>query len=372
MPNRHPAARLLIPLLAALAALLVPASALALPRDFWGVVPAEAPGEEQLATVARGGVETIRVPFNWGSVQDSRGAEPDWSSTDTAVKNADRAGLDVLPFLAGPPEWAIAREGVSGVRAPISLPVKTAEQRQGWREFLRLVVFRYGPGGSFWAENPELPARPIRTWQIWNEENYKYFVARPSPSQYGELVKNSFAALRSADGGARIVLGGLFARPKGGSSKVTPKRAYFATDFLERMYRTTPGVRSKFAAVALHPYSPSYTQLPEEVEELRAVLKQEHDAGKALWITELGWSSGHPSAANGHNQFEKGVQGQRRELVGAFKLLKANQRAWHLQRVYWFSLTDAPETCNFCDGSGLFGEGFSPKPAWNAYVGQAR
>jgi hypothetical protein len=364
--------RLLIPLLATLAALLLPASALALPRDFWGVVPTEPPGEGQLTTIARGGVETIRVPFNWAAVQSSPGALPDWSSTDTEVANADRAGLDVLPFLAGPPEWAIAREGVGGFRAPVSLPVKTAAQRQGWREFLRLVVFRYGPGGSFWSEHPELAPHPIRTWQIWNEENYKYFVARPSPSQFGELVENSFSALRSADGGARIVLGGLFSEPKGGDSTATPKRTYLATDFLERMYRTTPGVGSKFAAVALHPYSPSYTRLSGEVERLRAVMAKEHDAGKALWITELGWSSDHPSAANGENAFEKGIQGQRRELLGAFRLLKANQRAWHLQRVYWFSLTDAPGSCNFCDGSGLFGEGFTPKPAWNAYVGQAR
>ncbi len=364
--------RLLIALLAALAALLLPASAFALPRDFWGVVPAETPGEGQLTTIARGGVETIRVPFNWGSVQSARGAVPDWSSTDTAVENADRAGLDVLPFLAGPPEWAIAREGVGGVRAPVSLLVKTAEQRLGWREFLRLAVFRYGPGGSFWNEHPELAARPIRTWQIWNEPNFKYFDARPSPSQFGELVNNSYSALRSADPGARIVLGGLFSRPKGGGSKATPKRSYLATDFLERMYRTTPGVRSKFAAVALHPYSYSYKQLPEEVEELRAVMTRQHDAGKALWITELGWSSDRPNSANGHNQFEKGVAGQKRELTGAFKLVKANQRAWHLQRVYWFSLTDAPGSCNFCDGSGLFGDGFTPKPAWYAYVAQAR
>jgi hypothetical protein len=25
-------------------------------------------------------------------------------------------------------------------------------------------------------------------------------------------------------------------------------------------------------------------------------------------------------------------------------------------------------TCNFCDGSGLFGEGFIPKPSWKAFV----
>ena len=59
-------------------------------------------------------------------------------------------------------------------------------------------------------------------------------------------------------------------------------------------------------------------------------------------------------------------------LKGAFSLLSGKQAKWKLQRVYWFSVDDQPGTCNFCDGSGLFGPGFVPKPAWYAYVGQAR
>jgi hypothetical protein len=252
--------------------------------------------------------------------------------------------------------------------------VQTAGQRAAWREFLRLAVFRYGPGGSFWAENPLLPAHPIRIWQIWNEENYKYFVARPNPAQYGRLVVESFRDLRSADRGARIVLGGLFLRPKGGGKKPAGqiRRAWFAADFLEQMYRATPGVRGKFMAVALHPYSKGYRELTPEIEEVRAALKKSRDPGRALWVTELGWSSGKPNATNGHNQFEKGWRGQARELSGAFELLQAKSASWRVKRVYWFSFTDAPGTCNFCDGSGLFSQSFAAKPAWSAYKRFAR
>jgi hypothetical protein len=362
----------------ALLALAVPAgAAAALPAGFWGVVANEPASPEEGATLRAGGVEGIRVPVNWSAVQSSPGGLPDWSSVDPFVRGAAEAGMSVLPFLTGPPGWAVAYEGIGGgAKAPVSLPVQTAAQRSGWREFLRLAVFRYGPGGSFWTENPLLPERPVRTWQIWNEENYKYFAARPSPSQYGKLVVDSYQDLRSADPGARIVLGGLFARPKGGNTKAAPgriKRAYFAADFLEQMYKTTPGVRGKFLAVALHPYSYSYKQLTPELEELRAALKRSGDGGRALWITELGWSSGRPSAANGHNKFEKGPQGQARELRGAFGLLRANAAPWRVKRVYWFSYTDSPGTCNFCDGSGLFApHGGAPKPAWSAYKSFAR
>jgi hypothetical protein len=361
----------------ALSALLAPAGAqAALPADFWGVVANEAPQPEEAATLRAGGVESFRVPVNWGAVQSSRGGVPDWSSVDPYVRAGAEGGVSVLPFLVGAPGWAVASEGIGGgTRAPVSLPVQTAAQRSAWREFLRLAVFRYGPGGSFWAANPLLPAHPIRTWQIWNEENFKYFAARPSPSQYGRLVVNSYRDLRSADPGAQIVLGGLFGRPKGGSTKVAPgriKRAYLAADFLEQMYKATPGVRGKFLAVALHPYVYSYKQLPREVEAMRAALQASRDGGRAIWLTELGWSSGHPSASNGHNGFEKGPAGQARELRGAFNLLRANAAAWRVKRVYWFSFTDQADTCNFCDGSGLFGEGMKPKPAWSSYKSFAR
>ena len=363
--------RRLLAIAVALGALLAPgAASAALPADFWGVVPAGNLSAEQARTIKAGGVESVRFPINWAAVQSSPGAAPDGSSIDPEIRAAAEAGLNVLPFLGGAPGWAVESESVDGVSAPRGLPVQTAAQRAGWREFLRLAVFRYGPGGTFWTENPLLPAHPIRIWQIWNEENFKYFAARPSPSQYGKLVVESFGDLRSADSGAKIVLGGLFGRPKGGSSKPQPgkvKRAYLAADFLERMYRTTPGVRGKFLAVALHPYSYNYNELPGEIEEVRAALRRSHDPGRAIWLTELGWSSGRPEAANGNNGFEKGRQGQARELRGAFRLLREGATAWRVKRLYWFSLTDAPGTCNFCDGSGLFGDGFVPKPAWSAY-----
>ena len=369
-------ATLLILALALVAALAPTAASAALPRSFFGVVANEAPTPGEGQTLAAGGVESLRTPIDWAAVQPERYAAPNWASVDPTVRAAAEAGMTVLPFLSSPPRWAVGYEGVGfGAEAPRALPVQTATQRAGWREFLRLAVFRYGPGGSFWAENPLLPARPIRIWQIWNEPNFKYFAARPSPSQFGKLIVQSYQDLRSADPGARIVLGGLFLRPKGGLGKPKPgvvKRAYMAADFLERMYRTTPGVRGKFLAVALHPYSYNYKELTGEIGEVRAALKKERDPGRSLWVTELGWSSGTPSAANGNNRFEKGRQGQARELTGAFKLLEANSAAWRVKRLYWFSFTDAPGTCNFCDGSGLFGQGFVAKPAWAAYQRLAR
>jgi hypothetical protein len=350
----------------ALAAAAAAPPALAVSGSFWGVVPQQTPTPEQLQRLKRGGVDSIRIPISWAVAQPTRGGPIDLSPYDALVGEAASAGLEVLPFLYDAPSWAVPVDRRFG--SPANLPVRTAAQRSAWTRFAQQAVLRYGPNGSFWALNPAVPKRPIETWQIWNEENFKYFVAKPNPAEYGKLVKLSSAAIKGVDPAARLILGGMFARPIEATFAKRPPQAYFAADFLDQMYKSTPGVKSKFQGVALHPYTGTYKRLGPYIEEFRAALAANHDAGKGLWITELGWSSQAPSHGN---SFAKGRSGQAAQLKGAFRLLSAKQRAWRLQQVYWFSIGDQKGVCNFCDGSGLFGNGFVPKPAWFAYVGFA-
>jgi hypothetical protein len=357
-------ARLLLAALLALAALVVPASAAqALPAKFWGAVPQSSLSVEQYQRVHRGGVDTIRIPISWPVVQQTEGAAFDWSATDPQISEAARSGIDVLPFLVGVPSWAERLISVGGgVQVPANLPVK-AKARAGWLAFCKAAIARYGSGGSFWAENPGVPFRPLRNWQVWNEPNFKFFVHEPNPAEYAQLVKISSTAIKGTDPAAKVILAGLFAWPKGANSK-TGNHNLFATDFLEGLYRV-PGIAAKFDGIALHPYSTKYQYLTPQVEEVREVMKKHHDAGTGIWITELGWSS---QPKSGGNSFAKGVNGQAQQLRGAFKLLVKNQRKWNIQRIYWFSIDDHGAACNFCDGSGLFGEGFTPKPSWFAFV----
>jgi hypothetical protein len=363
------ARRLAIALLAACAlTALAAAPAWAVPANFWGAVPQRQLNSSQLQRLRQGGVDSVRVPLVWAAVQAGPGAKLDFSGFDPLVAAAARAHVELLPFLYGAPQWAVRQGAVpgtgGGAKAPVHLPASGAAGR-GWSEFARGAVARYGPQGSFWAENPSVPRRPIRTWQIWNEENYKYFVVRPNPGEYGQLVKRSAAAIRAADRGATIVLGGLFARPAEAALPLHPPQAYTAVEFLDQMYRRSPGVNAAFDGVALHPYTSSYRNLESEIIEARRVLGRHGGAGKGLWLTEIGWSSQRPSRGDA---FAKGVQGQARELTGAFRVLRANQARWRLRQVFWFSVDDLPGACNFCGGSGLFGPGFKPKPAWRAYV----
>ena len=319
----------------------------------------------------RGGVRSIRVAIDWALVQPRRRGGYDWSGADATVEAATRAGLEVLPVLTGAPRWAVRSGPVPGTGGSAEvirhLPAQGAAGR-AWRGFVRAAVDRYGPRGSLWTESLDLPRRPIHSWQIWNEENFKYFVRRPRPGEYARLVTISDQALRAGDPRAQLILGGLFARPLDAVRNFRPPRAYFATDFLEGMYRSSPGIGRHFDGVALHPYAATYKRLAPQIEAVRRVLQRNHDGGKGLWITELGWSSERPSRGDA---FAAGWRGQARQLRGAFRLLRRNQGRWRLRRVYWFSVDDLPGSCNFCGGSGLFASGFRAKPSWHAYVGFA-
>jgi polysaccharide biosynthesis protein PslG len=350
------------------------ASAAAVPAKFFGVVPQSSLSQEQFNTLKAGGVKTMRVALVWGGIQPKRGGPYEWGEFDQVVERAATSGIELLPFAVGTPAWAVPVAnvpGTPGATAPARLPAAGAAAT-AWSAFLKAAVNRYKPGGAFWTEHPLVPQVGIKAWQIWNEPNFKYFVAKPNPTEYGKLVTLSSAAVKSASPTAQVILAGLFAKPAGGR-RLAGKRVanatspnWFASYFLEQMYKTNPGIKSKFQGVALHPYVARYRQLPPEIEEVRDVLTRAGDGAKGMWITELGWSSEAPQGPS--NVFAVGQSGQARELKGAFTLLSQDQAKFRLQHIYWFSVDDAAETCNFCNGSGLFKKGFVPKKSWTEFT----
>ena len=140
-----------------------------------------------------------------------------------------------------------------------------------------------------------------------------------------------------------------------------------AAQFLRDLYRT-PGIKSSFDGVALHPYALDTETLEELVEEFHDVTVENHDR-VGLYITEMGWGS-----QNDFHQvaFEQGIRGQVEELRDAYGYLLENQRRLDVKQVYWYSWKDNPAytECDFCDSVGLFRAGlkFKPKPSWRAFV----
>jgi hypothetical protein len=334
---------------------LTPTGAQALlPPGFIGVSPQSPASRSDFELMREAGVRSVRLPLNWSGIQ-SQGplvAETDWSGFDHEVELAAEEGIRIMPFISSTPEW-VARD-------PKLLPVNSSWQRWAWGNFLRVAAHRYGPTGIFWAERPDLPWLPIRSWEIWNEENIVSFAPRPDPTRFAVLIRISGRVLHRADPGSRVIVGGLFGRPL----QIPPNVA--SGDFLSRLYRVG-GVKPYFDGVGLHPYVADARAMGAQLVNLRRIMRIHGDAATPLYVTELGWGS-----QSGPTRWERGLYGQADQLSRAFSMLSANRLRWRVGGVWWFTWTDEGGSCQFCRSAGLLTEKRLAKPAWyrfNAWTG---
>jgi hypothetical protein len=331
---------------AALAACLLAAPvAGAAPREFYGVNSAEMPSSADLNRMGAGGMGTVRVNLVWGAVQSGRSAEYDWGVYDSVVGNAAENGIRVLPTIYSSPRWVALSHEHPPPTSALGL----------WRAFARAAAGRYGNGGDFWAENPDLPQIPVTDWQIWNESSSPTFwKPKPNAKRYVRLLRKARAGIEAADPRARIMLAGLFPTP-GTDLGVSIDR------YLPQIYRA--GGRRLFDSVALHPYNIRPRGTLRDLKRVRAIMTRFKDRRKPLWATEVGWASGGPPYF-----FTVSRELQAEHLRRTYNLLARNRKRLKLRGVVWFSLRDYGERDDWFENTGLLTFDGSPKPAWHAFV----
>jgi len=313
------------------------------PRGFYGVISAEPlPGSAELARLGRGEVGTLRVNLAWGAVQSGPDADYNWSHYDPVVGQAARNGIRVLATVYSSPAWAEPSPEYPplGPRLP------------QFEAFARAAAQRYGSDGTFWKDNPDLPKVPIVDWQLWNEPNSLLFwKPTPDASAYLELLRGFGSAVRGADRGAQILLGGLFPTPTGGVPM---------DSFISDLYRG--GGKGLFDAASLHPYAATPQKAIAFTEDLRRIMDHFGDADTGLWITEVAWASGGQSSG-----LTVGPARQADYLTQTFKLAAADRERLGLDGVVWYSLNDTPGPL-WPGHCGLFNLDGTAKPSWNALV----
>jgi hypothetical protein len=328
-------------------------SALALPADFFGLVPAGTPSGSDVKRMGQGRVGSARLLVNWATVEQSNDVFK-FTDLDSYIGDLAASGIQPLPYLYGSAPF------VSGEVSHLPRSTKDLEE---WEEFVRTVATRYGKGGTYWTtvyptQHPGANPKPVEDWQTWNEQNAPKYTDPVSPSVYAKVLEATDAGLNAVDPSARIVLGGMFGKPRGGGS-------IKAWSFLKRLYKE-PGVRDHFDAVSLHPYSPDVKGIKTQIEKIRKVLKQKKDTGAKLWITELGWGSDKAG------RLGVGTKKQGKLLKQSFKLLKKKAGKWKVGGVLWYTWRDssnATTDCDWCSSAGLFPRtGDNPKPAWNSFT----
>jgi hypothetical protein len=310
--------------------------------------------DREWARMAANGVESARVVFAWDRAQPDRGGPISFAHTDPMVANGARHGIDVLPVAIYAPPWARVQPGEVG-----SAP----SDRSAYTAYLVAAIERYGPGGAFWRERPELRYRPVRIWQIWNEPHLpSHWLPQSTwPERYGQLLRSSYRAVKRADPGARVVLTGL---------------ANASWRELNRLY-LRGRVEGYFDVAAIHHYSRTPGDFLELTRRMRQTLDKYGDRDVSIWWTETGASaSAGRLRAPGSEHFQTTDRGLAKRVAESYRLLARARRRFRIERVYWYtwasSYQPAPSVFDYSGMSVFDGSATSPKPALSAYRRIAR
>jgi hypothetical protein len=369
-------------LIAALAALALPAAALSQPivSAIANPVAQGAETDADYAKMRAAGVQVIRVTVNWPDVapealpaqfsaDDPADPAYRWGALDGKLTSLARAGFEPIVCVVGAPIWA-----VSGLSKAGDGPQEPDPQQLA--AFARAAAIRYS------GTTPDLPR--VRYWQVYNEPNLsgylmpQYRAGRPySPGWYRSMV-NAFAdAVHQVSRDNLVVAGGqspFTFRNEYGLQSVPPLR--FMRDLLcmSKGKRPKPSCSAKvsFDVWAHHPYTsggPTHSaERPDDVslgdlQEMKALLDAAVHAGHVVsrrpplfWVTEFSWDSKPPDTEAVPVRLE------------ARWVAEAVYRMWAsgVSLVTWFSLRDQPFPKGYYQ-SGLYFVGGKPKPARDAF-----
>jgi hypothetical protein len=330
--------RRLVPLLAALAAVLFAAAPAHADRQVpqgWVGMNIGGPTfasnvdlDAEMDRMVAAGVESLRIPAFWNEIQPTRGT-PRWRLLDRVMSAAARHGLPVMPTVVGTPRWARIRRG--DVYSP---PRGTAN----YAAILTALLRRYGAQGDFWAAHPELPLDPIRAVQVWNEVSLGgYWSIQPFARAYVRLLHAAHDAIKRVDPGAQVVLAGL---------------PNFSWRDLGKIYRA--GGRRWFDVAAVHPYTSLVRNVVRIVQLNRGTMARYHDAGKPIVVGELSWSSGRGHVRESHGFLTTTETGQAARIREALPALAAVRQRYRISQVFWFDWMSPPlGSRNAFDYSGL-------------------
>jgi len=337
------------PLQATAATTPVPPGFVGLSSDdaLWGT-DADPSRQRNMAVITGTGARVLRAPFHW-SVIEPRPGRYDFWLYDSYVTAAAKANLSVLPILFDPPAFRSARPSI-GARRGTYPPANYSD----FAYFAARLVRRYGPGGEFWQQHPDLPQLPIRSWQVWNEPNIPvYWPSGPNPAQYTAMLRTVGEWIKAVDPGARVVTAGLNESERG--MKLVP--------FLEGMYRA--GGKGSFDVLALHPYAPGSDLVIAQVSRAVRVLRRNGDPARTL-VTELGWATGSPST-RALVVSEAGQASLIRRTITELARFRGRLRLDGIFYFNWRDVSPAPGTADHWGlHTGLFRQDGSAKPALQA------
>lgn len=246
------------------------------------------------------------------SDSDWAGAEPrppvhghavyHWDYDDMVVSEMAQARLSWEPTLQYTPKWAqVHRPNVLHLKSGRFVTPLPPAKNSTYAAYVTAFMRRYGAHGSFWAAHRDLPFRPVRTVEIWNEpDNNHNWGPDVNLQDYAKLYEAARAAIHRVNPGARVMTGGLA----------------WTQSSLPRLLKAFEG--KPIDAVAVHAYGAT----PRTTVALaRFALSEMRKFGRGrtpVIVNEYGWTSQRHTWASTNPKHVKSYVYQ--ALVGLSKL----------------------------------------------------
>jgi hypothetical protein len=293
-----------------------------------------------LSMVHRASCDWVVQLFNWSEIEPLPG-EYFWEYPDAAVRACQHYGLNLIVRLDQPPFWALS-PGKEGLPFDVD----------AYSSFVSRVALRY--------------QGRVRAYIIWNEPNLaqEWGGQPPDAEGYVQLLQRASSAVKRSDAAALVVSAGLAPTNRVDQSAVDDRI------YLQAMYDA--GAKEAFDVMGAHPYGFAYPpQDPRHAHQglnfarlldLREIMVTNGDAHKAVWATEVGWTTA--VADERQSWLEVSEEQQASYLIGAFQKAK---HGWPwLELIVVWNLSAGLEAHDEKRGYSIVDDRYDPHPAYAA------
>ncbi|HUB76320.1 MAG TPA: Ig-like domain-containing protein [Solirubrobacteraceae bacterium] len=288
----------------------------------------------------------VRVFLNWNQVETGPGSYSAQLAGYEQFLHALPAGTKVDIDVYGSPAWANG-----GSSNPSTPPVND----QVFGAFMNYIANAFGSS--------------VTAYEIWNEEDASSWWTG-SAGQYLGLLQAAHGAIKSADPGAQVILGGLTANDYA---------------YLQQLY--ADGAHGYFDAVAVHTddacsqtspdgfaFNPGSTEIERwsflGFTTVHDVMAANGDGSLPIYMTEFGWSTTSAICSSGVSAGQRrgGVNEKTQALYleQSYNCL-AQPQYGYVAAAMWFDMNDFAPQNNIYDRYGLLSYGLKPKPSFNAF-----
>jgi hypothetical protein len=291
------------------------------------------------------GVRWSREELSWANIEPQTKGSFNWAPYDARLTHDTNHGIDVVGMLLTTPRWASTNPN-----APDWYWYEPANVND-YFDFVRAAVARW--------------RNQVHVWEIWNEPNHQgtwnCINNCNRAAHYAQLLQGAYAAVKSVDPTARVLIGGLYVHDYNNEGMA----------FLDQVVAASGG-GINFDGLSIHTYMPD--RVPESmrtdsvVQNFQYRLNMANDWINAhvgrpgeIWVTE----DGRSTCGSCPSQFRWSEDDQASMLTRMYGIAAAMPRVVQFD---YFQFEDKFNNPNdMYGGMSIVRDNYATKPAYNAY-----